>query len=143
MAKAGLASSPPTPVPRPLRPFVGFAKLSDRAVSTVRRVLDDDEAFRAHVCTMIELADIADELDEPSLLYLRRPEGWQEALAEHAAAAAEAEAAEAAARAEASASRRLEAVQASLARTEDELEPLRETVTTLREQLGEERRARR
>lgn len=143
MAKAGLAGSPPVPVPRPLRPFVRFAKLSDRAVSTVRRVLDDDEAFRTHVCTMIELADIDDELDEPSLLFLRRPEGWQEALDEHAAAAAEAEVAEAAARAEASASRRLEAVQASLARTQDELEALREMVTTLREQLGEERRARR
>lgn len=143
MAKAGLATSPPVPVPRPLVPFVRFSKLSDRAVATVRRVLEDDQAFRDHVRDAVELAGLAAALDEPSLLFLRRPEGWQEALDAHVAAAVEADAVAAAERAEAAAVRQLEVAQAALARTEAQLAPMRAEVAALRSQVGDERRARR
>lgn len=143
MARAGLATSPPLAVPRPLLPFLRFSKLSDRAVATVRRVLEDDPTFRDHVRDAVELAGTATALDEPSLLFLRRPEGWQEALEAHVAAAVGAGAVAAAERAEAAAVRQLEVVQAALARTEAELAPLREEVASLRGQVGDQRRARR
>lgn len=143
MARAGLAASPPLLPPRPLRPFVRFSRLSDRALSTVRRVLDEDEGFRRHVCSSIDLAGLVEDLDEPTLLYLRRPAGWESALERHAETAAAAAAADAGSRVDATAARRLEAATAARAQAEAETASLRALIADLRAQIAEERHARR
>lgn len=143
VARVGLRASPPITVPRALRPFVRFARLSDHAVATVRRVLDEDEAFRRHVCATVDIADLGDELDEPSLLFLRRPAGWEHSLAEHVEADAAARAAERAAKADVAAGRQLELAKAALERVQGEVAPLREALGGLRAEVADERRRRR
>jgi hypothetical protein len=143
VARVGLAASPPVPVPRQLRAVVRFAKLSDHAVAAVRRLLDEDDDFRARVRDALADDPRRDDLGRASLLFLERPEGWQAEL-DALAAAAEADASQQRVdRAEAVATRRLAAVEAALARAEADLVPLRETVGALRAELAEARRGRR
>lgn len=143
MARVGQAAAPPIPVPRPLRPLVRFAKLHDAALGTVRRILDEDDGFRAHVLATLDIAGFRGELDEASLLFLGRPEGWEERLDALAGAAAQVAATATAERADAAASRRVEVVQGALDRAEASLGPMREAAAGLRAQVAEERRARR
>ena len=77
VAKLGSQARPAVPPPGRLRPLMRFAKLPDRALSTVRQVLDEDEGFRARV---VEVAAAA-ELDRAAWLWLVRPEGWDQDLA--------------------------------------------------------------
>lgn len=143
VARVGSAAAPPVPVPGPLRPLVRFARLNDAAIATVRRVLDADATFRAHVLATYGIAGMRDHLDEASLLFLERPTGWVERLEELSGVAAVAAATASATRAEVSAARRLEVVQAALDRAEAALAPLRDGAEASRAQLAEERRARR
>ena len=46
VAKADQVAVPPRPVPSQLRRLLGFARPSASALAVVRRVLDEDEAFR-------------------------------------------------------------------------------------------------
>jgi predicted RNA-binding protein with PIN domain len=77
---------PPVPPPRPLRPLLRFAKLPDRALATVRRVLEEDEDFRARVAQAAQAAQAASTSGDAGLgragwLWLVRSEGWEEELA--------------------------------------------------------------
>lgn len=69
---------PPLAVPAALQPFLGTAEPSRRALSTVQRALEADEAFRRRV------AERATEeaVGRVGWLWLHRPAGWDAELAE-------------------------------------------------------------
>jgi predicted RNA-binding protein with PIN domain len=139
VAKVGGQARPAIPVPGRLRPLMGFARLPDRALSTVRQVVDEDDDFRLRV------AQVADEtaLGRPSWLWLVRPEGWEadlDALGD-AADVADAEVREE--KEERRARKRLDAAEAALARGEAERVRLRQVNAKLVEEVAAERRARR
>jgi predicted RNA-binding protein with PIN domain len=139
VAKLGGDARPPVPPPGRLRPLMRFAKLPDRALSTVRQVVDDDDEFRSRVAQVAEEA----ALERPSWLWLVRPEGWAEdlgALVDAAGAAALEVQAE---KEERTASRRLAAAEAATARAEADLKRLRSVNAELTEEVAAERLARR
>ena len=142
VARAGRRASPPVPVPGPMRPLLRFTRLPEAALAVVRRVLDQDDELRRRVLSHLDEAGVRERVDEPSLLFLERPEGWAESLAALAAAGEEEAAAAAGARAEGAAARRLTVVQAALDRAEVALEAARREAEALRAEAGEERRAR-
>jgi predicted RNA-binding protein with PIN domain len=73
----GEAMTPPIAAPGPVRKLLRFVRLPDRALATLRRVVDEDDGFRARVAE----AAIEGDLGRPSWLWLVRPEGWEEKLA--------------------------------------------------------------
>lgn len=139
VAKAGGAAVPPVPAPRPLVPFVRFARLPDRALAKVRRVLDEDVAFRVRV----QSAVTADDVGPAGWLFLARPEGWEEELAASAAAAEERRAGCGLAREERTAVRRLAVADEARAEAERAAASLGEELSRVAGQLTEERRGRR
>lgn len=65
--------------PRALRKISQFSTLPPAALATVRRVLEEDEAFRARV---VEAAAPSEALlGRPAWLWLVRPDGWEDELA--------------------------------------------------------------
>jgi predicted RNA-binding protein with PIN domain len=139
VAKAGTLARPPIPPPGRLRPLMRFAKLPDRALTTVRQVVDDDTDFRLRVADWAEEA----QLERASWLWLARPEGWEEELGSltDAAGAAASELEEK--KEERQARRRLEAAQLALARAEAELAERGQAHADLSAELAAERQARR
>src|ERR1019366_529143 len=77
VARMGEAMTPPIAAPGPVRKLLRFVRLPDRALATLRRVVDEDAAFRTRVAE----AAIEDDLGRPSWLWLVRPDGWEEELA--------------------------------------------------------------
>lgn len=65
-------------VPAALARIAAFQRLPNSAVARVRAALDVSPAYRARVADQTQ----DDALDEASWLYLRRPEGWTDQLAE-------------------------------------------------------------
>jgi len=116
VARRDAASPVGPPPPTALRPVIRFNRLPQRALSTVRDVVDHDEAFRTHVADSTDLSG----LDRPSLLFLTRPDGWVEELELLADAAAEDTARERAERDEVSALRRVDQLEELVARLRDE-----------------------
>jgi predicted RNA-binding protein with PIN domain len=116
-----------------------FAKLPDRALTTVRQVVDEDAEFRARVAEWAEEAN----LDRAPWLWLVRPEGWEDELGALVDAAGAAASEQEEAKEERSARRRLEAAQRALARTETDLARLRQVHADLLDDLTAERQARR
>ncbi|MFI5044151.1 MAG: hypothetical protein ACHQDC_05115, partial [Acidimicrobiales bacterium] len=116
VARRDAASPVGPPSPAALRPVIRFNRLPQRALSTVRDVVDHDEAFRAHVADSTDLSG----LDRPSLLFLTRPDGWAEELELLADAAAEDTARERAERDEVSALRRVDQLEELVGRLRDE-----------------------
>jgi predicted RNA-binding protein with PIN domain len=139
VARVGEESIPAVPAPKPLRPFLRFARLPDRALGVARKVLDEDDDFRARV------AGLADEekVGPAGVLFLTRPEDWEagiktlrEAAAdEHSAGLEEAE--------ERSARRKLRGAEDAARKAEAALDELRPETARLREELAGERKARR
>lgn len=139
VARAGEREQPPVPAPRALRPVLGFTRLPATALDAARRVLDDDETFRARVA---ETAS-EEELGRAAWLFLARPEGWWAELVEQAAAA-EVEAATASEeRAERSARHQLGRAQAAARRAEEALAGAQADAARARRDLVGESRARR
>lgn len=139
VGRRGEAEEPPLPVPRGLRPFLRFTRLPDRALTATRRVLDDDDEFRSAVRD----ATSEDVVGRAGWLFLDRPAGWEEELAELAAAVAEAAGEARGARTERETSRRLTTVEGSLRGAEAELGRRVAEVVEVKKQLAVERRARR
>jgi predicted RNA-binding protein with PIN domain len=139
VAKAGTEGRQTVAPPGRLRPLMRFAKLPDRALTTVRQVVDEDAEFRARVA---EWADEA-KLDRAPWLWLVRPEGWEEELGALVDAAGLAASEEQEAKEERSARRRLEAAQRALARAEEDLARLRQVNADLQDDLTAERQGRR
>jgi predicted RNA-binding protein with PIN domain len=80
IAAFGADQRPPRPAPKALRPLLQFKKLPNKALSTVRKVLEDDESFRILVATAADQAT-EDIVGRPSWLWLHRPDGWEDELA--------------------------------------------------------------
>ena len=139
VGRRGEAEEPPLPVPRGLRPFLRFTRLPDRALTATRRVLDDDDEFRSAVRD----ATSEDVVGRAGWLFLDRPAGWEEELAELAAAVAEAAGEARGARTERETSRRLAAAEESLRGAEAELGRRVAELAEVKQQLATERRARR
>ena len=139
VGRRGEGEEPPLPVPRGLRPFLRFTRLPDRALTATRRVLDDDDEFRSAVRD----ATSEEVVGRAGWLFLDRPAGWEEELAELAAAAAEAAGEARGARTERETSRRLAAVEESLRGAEAELGRRVAELAEVKERLTIERRARR
>ncbi len=78
VAVAGTRLRPPIVPPSALRPFLKFQKLPGSALTVVRRVVDDDEAFRKRAAGVA-----TEELAGPiGVLWLQRPDGWEAAVDE-------------------------------------------------------------
>ncbi len=139
VARTGAQTRPPEAAPGRLRPLLRAAKLPDRMLATVQKVVEDDTEFRQRV------AKVADEalLGRGAWLWLVRPDGWQEELAEVAAAAVAAQSEADGRRRARDTERQLEEVRAGLARAEAELALLRHRNVQLAEQADVEQRARR
>src|SRR5262249_1166287 len=69
VAKAGTEARPPIPPPARLRPMMRLTTLPDRALATVRQVVEEDADFRARV---VEWADKA-RLDGVAWIWLVHP----------------------------------------------------------------------
>jgi len=85
IAAAGVKHKAPLPIPAGLRPFLKVQRLPAKALGKVRDVVEADPTFRAAVARAAKVAP--EMLDEASLLWLTRPEGWQQRLTEIAGAA--------------------------------------------------------
>ena len=80
LAAAGAKQRAPLAIPAGLRPFLKVQRLPATALGTVRDVVEADPAFRKAVARAARLAP--EMLDEASVLWLTRPDGWQERLRE-------------------------------------------------------------
>ena len=139
MAKTGSQARPPFPPPGRLRPLMRFARLPDRALATVRQVIEEDAEFRGRVALAADDAG----LERAPWLWLVRPQGWSdelESFTEAADAAAEEVQAE---REERNALKRLAAAESTSARTEAELARLQDANAELLAEIASERQSRR
>ncbi|HEY8092189.1 MAG TPA: hypothetical protein VID93_00345, partial [Acidimicrobiales bacterium] len=118
VAALGSRQRPPIPSPVGLRPFLRFQKLPNAALAPVRKVLEEDEAFRARVATVAT----EETVNPASLLWLHRPPGWEDDLAELVEGEAASDSRPGAAKALAG---RLEAADAKARRLSTELATLR------------------
>ncbi len=130
-----VAIKDPAGSPKPLQPFLKFQKMPARAMPVVRKVLDTDDAFRERVASLVAL----DMLDRPAVLFLTRPDGWEDELdrlaADEAQAAADAEEA----KAEKSAQRKLKAAEIARTKAEERVKELTVEVERSRALLEQER----
>jgi predicted RNA-binding protein with PIN domain len=118
-----------------------FARLPDRALATIQRTLEDDDAFRSRVADVA--SDIEGELGRPSWLWLTRPEGWEEELDGLRVAADASAASEREKHAERGAHRRLAAAEEARHRAEQAATTARAAATQAEDDLQSERQARR
>ena len=139
LARLGEEASPVVPAPKPLRPFLRFARLPDRALDVARRVLDEDEEFRTRVADVID----EDKVGRAGILFLTRPEGWQADIAALRDAASDEQSAGMAEAEERTARRRLRGAEDAARRAEAALDELRTEAARLRDELAAERTARR
>lgn len=139
VARVGADRRPPVPSPGPLRPLLGFARLPERALATVKRCLDQDEDYRQRV---VEAADET-ALGRVSWLWLTRPDGAAEELDGLVRQSVEKASESAGEKAERRAERRLVAAEEARRRAEQELAALRNSSRDLAAELSEVRLARR
>ncbi|MPY92750.1 MAG: hypothetical protein GEV08_06660 [Acidimicrobiia bacterium] len=78
VARSGEGEHPPLLAPPALRRYLSFARLPPAAQWAALRVLEDDEAFRLRVRD----ATTEDDIGELGWVFLDRPPGWEERLAE-------------------------------------------------------------
>ena len=77
IAAAGLKTKPPLPFPSELRPYLKFQKLTGKALTEVRRIVENDSVYLQRLGTVAT----RELLDEAGMLWLSRPEGWAARLA--------------------------------------------------------------
>jgi predicted RNA-binding protein with PIN domain len=116
-----------------------FSRLPDRALATVRRVLEQDEAFRSRV------ADAASEevVGRAAWLWLTRPAGWEEELAGLVSEASELASSARDEQEERSARRRLSAAEEARRRADAAAATATAAAAKASEELAAERQARR
>ncbi len=139
VARTGEVATPPVPAPGPIRKLLRFSKLPDRALATLRRVVEDDADFRARV------AEAADEeaIGRPSFLWLARPDGWEDELGRLDAEAVRSAATAEEQQEERSARRRLTAAEEAKRRAEASASAATAVANRANEELTSERQARR
>jgi predicted RNA-binding protein with PIN domain len=135
VAREGLAADPAVPPPQALRRYLGFSRLSSGALRAIARVVERDDAFRARVADSVD----EDAVGRAGWLWLARPEGWADELADiESEAAAQAEE-EQRAREERSAVTKLAAAQAAAAQAAAEAEERGREIEALRTELERQR----
>jgi predicted RNA-binding protein with PIN domain len=139
VARAGEEATPAEPPPTALRPFLQFAKLPRPALTAARRVLDNDDEFRARVLDAVTESDVG----RSGWIYLARPEGWEDELAAMLADAEDAGAAAGERRAEGDARKRLAGAEAARRRAEEAVAAAEAESARAVAALADERRARR
>jgi predicted RNA-binding protein with PIN domain len=135
----GEEATPPVTAPGPIRKLLRFSRLPDRALATVRRVLDDDPEFRSRV------AEVATEeaVGRASWLWLTRPDGWEAELGRLEVEAARTATSARAEQEERSARRRLAAAEEARQRADAAAVAATASATRAGEELTTERLARR
>lgn len=78
IAAAGAKLRPALAFPSELKPFLKFTRLPARALADVRRAVDADDEFRGRLAKVA----VPDLVDEAGMLWLVRPDGWREQIAE-------------------------------------------------------------
>jgi predicted RNA-binding protein with PIN domain len=78
VARLGEQAVPRQAAPTALRPFLQFTRYPAAALDAARRVLDEDEAFRARVLEAVD----PDQVGDRAMVVLTRPDGWRARLAE-------------------------------------------------------------
>jgi predicted RNA-binding protein with PIN domain len=78
IAAAGAKLRPPLPFPTELRRFLRFHKLPPTALAQVRAAIDGDEDFRKRLASVAT----TELMDEVGVLWLIRPEGWAQSIAD-------------------------------------------------------------
>ncbi|MGE3620422.1 MAG: NYN domain-containing protein [Acidimicrobiia bacterium] len=76
VARIGAMTRPPLVAPSALRPYLRFTRLTPLVLDAVRRVVDDDDGFRARVAAIAT----EDDVGRAGVLWLARPEGWRDEL---------------------------------------------------------------
>ncbi len=77
IAAAGAKLRPQLPFPPGLRKFLRFHKLPGAALAQVRAAVEADEVFRQRLGS-VATTELVDEI---GVLWLARPDGWQQAIA--------------------------------------------------------------
>jgi predicted RNA-binding protein with PIN domain len=135
VAREGLTADPVVPPPQALRRYLEFSRLSSGALRAIARVVERDDAFRARVASSVD----EDAVGRAGWLWLDRPEGWADELADiESEAAAQAEEA-LRAREERSAVKKLAAAQAAAAQAAAEAEERGREAEALRAELERQR----
>jgi predicted RNA-binding protein with PIN domain len=78
IAAAGAKLRPPLPFPTELKRFLRFHKLPPAALAQVRAAIDGDEDFRKRLASVAT----TELMDEVGVLWLIRPEGWEQSVAD-------------------------------------------------------------
>ncbi len=77
VAQAGQRVNPPVTAPAPLRPYLRFThKVPTPALRVARRVLDNDEEWRARVALVVT----DDLVGRAGVIFAQRPQGWEQEL---------------------------------------------------------------
>jgi len=139
VARTGEEATPAQPAPPALRPFLQFSRLPPRALVALRKALDTDEGFRARVVETVT----EDAVGRAGWLYLSRPDGWDDELADLVGAAEAVEEEAEDRRAENEARRRLAGAEAAVRRAEQAAAGAQAGAARAEAALGDERRARR
>jgi predicted RNA-binding protein with PIN domain len=123
----GRKRRPPIPHPSGMKKYLSMQRLPSAALGPLRRIIENDPEFRTRLAT----GAVPELVDPIGILWLTRPEGWEQNIAALVAAAEEAERAadtEAAARRE---RKRREAAEQAAARTRAEVLGLEARVAEL------------
>jgi len=80
IAAASVRIKPALPFPAELKPFLKFQKLPAKALADVRRAIEGDPVFFQRIASVAS----PELVDEPGMLWLTRPEGWERQLADMA-----------------------------------------------------------
>jgi len=138
-----VASQQPADVPRSLRPLLGHARVTKAAVTTARKVIESDPVFRGRVAATAEIYGGDAAIGRAGVLWLSRPDGWEDELGElvEQARAESAEKDELAL--ERSAQRRLRHAEEARERSDRAAEKAGKSAEAARLDLQEERRLRR
>jgi predicted RNA-binding protein with PIN domain len=135
VAREGLAADPAVPPPQALRRYLGFSRLSSGALRAIARVVERDDVFRGRVAASVD----EDTVGRAGWLWLHRPEGWADELADIESEAAVQAEEEQRAREERSAVKKLAAAQAAAAQAAAEAEERGRQVEALRAELERQR----
>ena len=139
VARSGASDVPAIPPPRALVPLLNFSRLSERALATVRRVLDGNPDFRERVRASVT----PEEVGADGWLFLARPEGWEAMLAESVEAAQADQLLREEERIERTAARRLARADEAKRDAQQLATALGSELAEATRQLNDERRARR
>lgn len=87
VARSGCTATPPVDPPRALVPFLRFRRIPAKALVAARRVIDGDEEFRARVAAEVVEAEGVEGVEgavesavlgRAAVVYLTRPDGWEQ-----------------------------------------------------------------